>query len=295
MSQRLNARDNNSSAEAMPNDDESLESQQPSLLNEPVETNSAVTTSENTEPTTATTEDSTESATTFEAAAELVSAHGSRLVATETSQASQATESRFKAITFKEGLKRKGRLKKKSKQVKFSITYLDKQSKKAKKSQSVSKASASETLSCPPVSVDNESSEVLLTNIQVQVNDILTVPRPPPRNYPLLNDEFPGASKSPYDVDHMHGCTSLLSINLELSLAGKLFLYFLYLTIFCVYCSASYVLLLLPLLLLIDRPFRSHFKYHWWGRGRDGLNVLFSKWGHNGDRENVKYHQKIHI
>ena len=74
---RLNSRDNGSSAEAMPNNDESLESQQPSLLNEPFETNSAVTTSEITEPTSATTENSTESATTFEAAAELISAHGS--------------------------------------------------------------------------------------------------------------------------------------------------------------------------------------------------------------------------
>ena len=82
-----------------------------------------------------------------------------------------------------------------------------------------------------------------------------------------------------------------LSINWELSLADKLFLY---LTIFCVYCSANYVLLLLPLLLHIDCPFCSHFKYHWWGRGRDGLNV-FSKWDHNGDCEKVKYHQKIHI
>ena len=80
------------------------------------------------------TEDSTESATTFEAAAELILAHGSRLVATETSQASQTTESRFKAITFKEGLKRKGRPKKKSKQVKFSKAYLGQDSlKKAKK------------------------------------------------------------------------------------------------------------------------------------------------------------------
>ena len=154
------------------------------------------------------TEDSTESATTFEAAAELISAHGSRLVATEMSQASQTTESRFKAITFKEGLKREGRPKKKSKQVKFSKIYLDRQLKKAKKSPSVSKASASETLSCPPVSVDNEPSEALLTTIQV--NDILTFPHSPPRNYPSLNDEFPGASNSPspYDVDHMHGYTS---------------------------------------------------------------------------------------
>ena len=27
----------------------------------------------------------------------------------------------------------------------------------------------------------------------------------------------------------------------------------------------------------------------------DGLNILFSKWGHNGDCENVKYYQNIHI
>ena len=108
------------------------------MLNEPVETKSAVTTSEITEPTSATTEDSTGSATTFEAAAELG---------------------------------RDDRKRKKKKQVKFSKTYLDRESKKAKKSSSVSKASTSETLSCPPVSVDNESSEALLTNIQTQVND----------------------------------------------------------------------------------------------------------------------------
>ena len=90
----------------MPNDDESLERQQPSLLNEPVETNSAVTTSEITEPTSATTEDSTESASTFEAAAELISV---QISCHRNVPASQTTDSRFKAIIFKEGLKRDDR------------------------------------------------------------------------------------------------------------------------------------------------------------------------------------------